>query len=293
MKVLLTGASGFLGRYVLQALHRQNVPVLELGRRHSGQDLGTEFIYADLQEASDLGALLKDSGATHLLHLAWCTEHGKFWTAPANLAWVNITLQLLEAFCAQGGKHVTVGGTCAEYDWSYGYCDEDKTPLIPATLYGVCKDATRRIIMARCEYYQIPCAWGRVFLPYGHGENSQRLIPALIDIFQGKRAAFGVNSNVYRDFLHASDVADGFITLLKHHAYGAFNISSAEPVQIRDLVIKIAGSLNADPQRVLGLPAQRQGEPHLLLGDNSKLMALGWQHKISILQDLKLLPAKA
>jgi nucleoside-diphosphate-sugar epimerase len=291
MKVLLTGASGFIGSYVLDALIRLNIPVVELGRSHAGK--GSSFIEADLQNVADFETLIAGCEATHLLHLAWCTEHGQFWTSPLNLNWVSVTTQLIEAFCAQGGAHAVVAGTCAEYDWSYGYCHEDLTPLAPATLYGVCKDATRRIVQTRCVQQQVTCAWARVFLPFGCGENSQRLIPALMDVFQGKRPAFGVNANAYRDFLHVSDVAAGLICLLSNQADGAFNIASAEPVMIGDLVKKLADIYHADPRAVLDLSTDRQGEPRLLIGDHCKLKALGWQPTISILRDMALMVHKA
>jgi len=287
MRVLLTGASGFLGRYVLESLCRQSVEMVIIGRRPVLGNCFADFIAADLLSTTDFAALVKESGATHLLHLAWYAEHGRYWTSSLNLRWVEATFRLVEAFSEAGGKQVVVAGSCAEYDWSYGYCREDSTPLVPATLYGVSKDAARRLVMSVCAQYQVPCAWGRVFLPFGTGEDNQRLIPSLIEVFRGKRLPFGVNTAAYRDFLHASDVAEGFFSLLRSGMSGAFNISSAEPVRLGDVVCELARLLGADPQVVLGLAADRPGEPPLLVGDNLKLKALGWQPSLLLAQGLE------
>lgn len=231
----------------------------------------------DLLAENDFGKLVAESRATHLLHLAWYAEHGKYWTSPLNLRWTEATIRLVEAFCRFGGRKVVVAGTCAEYDWSYGYCREGVTPTNPATLYGIAKDATRRLTMAICTEHEVPGVWGRIFLPYGHGEDNRRLIPSLIEVFQGKRAPFGVNATAYRDFLHAADLAEAFIRMLQEDAVGIYNLCSGHPVQIGDMVRHIANSLNADPHAVLALSTENPGEPDFLVGDNRKLKSLGWK----------------
>jgi nucleoside-diphosphate-sugar epimerase len=287
MKVLVTGASGFLGRYVLESLQRRGIETVVLGRRQAVGNASAQFIEADLLATADYATVLKQASATHLLHLAWYVEHGRYWTSPANLRWVEASTRLVEQFCAAGGQQVVLAGTCAEYDWSCGYHREDHTPLDPATLYGTAKDATRRLVMAICAQYQVTCSWGRVFLPFGKGEASQRLVPSLIEVFQGKRLPFEINLSAYRDFLHATDVAEGFITLLNRKAGGAYNISSGIPMQLGELVKTLAQLLNGDPRAVPGLTVERSGEPPLLVGENSKLKTLGWQPALSLMQGLE------
>ena len=288
MRVLLTGASGFLGQYVSACLHRHGIDTVAVGRRLPEGIATTDFIEADLLATENLATLVKASKATHLLHLAWYAEHGKYWTSPLNLRWVDATTRLIEAFCEAGGQQVVVAGTCAEYDWSHDCCHEDGTPLNPATLYGTAKDAARRLAMAVCAQHQVPCSWGRLFLPFGTGEAPQRLIPSLIEVFRGKRKPFGVSASSYRDFLHASDVAEGFITLLLNGKNGAYNISSGQPVQLAEVVKELAQLLDADPQSVLGLNSERPSEPRLLTGENLKLKALGWQPALTLHQGLEL-----
>src|SRR5690606_1180130 len=109
MKVLLTGASGFLGNYVLRILLQEGVDVVSVGRRRPANSV--PFIDQDLLASSDFAPLLKQAAATHLLHLAWYAEHGKFWVSPLNYRWVDASVRLIEAFCQAGGKHVVVAGS--------------------------------------------------------------------------------------------------------------------------------------------------------------------------------------
>lgn len=287
MRVLLTGAGGFIGGYVLKSLLTHNIEVVTIGRQRIKPLKSAEFIETDLLTTQDFQKLIKKSKATHLIHLAWYTEHGKYWDSSLNLRWVEASIRLVEAFCKKGGQHVTVAGTCAEYDWSYGYCQEATTPLKPLKLYGIAKDTTRRLLKEICASHQVPCAWGRIFLPYGKGEASQRLIPSLIDVFMNKQAPFGINANAYRDFLHVSDVAEGFVSLLTNCADEVYNISSGEPIRLADIVKKIAMMFDADPNIVLDLTTGRSNEPHILVGDNFKLKSLGWNPSFSLQSGLK------
>ncbi len=276
MKVLLTGASGFIGCYVLAQLEKIGIDHVIVGRSRPARYVG-DFIEADLLRMGDCTKLIQRARASHLVHLAWYAEHGEYWTSPLNLRWAEASVRLVEAFCSAGGQKVVAAGSCAEYDWSYGYCREDHTPLVPASMYGTAKDATRRMAAAVCSAHQVPFAWGRVFLPYGEGEDNRRLIPSLIEVFQGRRPPFGVNASAYRDFLYADDVARGFVRLLLSGAVGSYNISSGEPFQIAEVVRLIANTLMGDARVVLNLSSERVGEPSMLIGDNQKLKELDWQ----------------
>lgn len=276
MKVLLTGATGFIGRHVLAELRRQGIETVAVGRTRP-EDYDGDFITADLLQPEAPALVIDRAQPTHLIHLAWYTEHGAYWTSPLNLRWLDASVRLAEAFRAAKGEKLIAAGTCAEYDWAAGYCRENSTPLIPATFYGTAKDATRRLLAAVCAAAGVQFAWGRVFMPYGDGEDARRLIPSLTAVFEGRREPFGVNGAAYRDFLHVKDVARAFTCLLRPEARGDYNIASGEPTRIADLVSRIAEALGGDARRVLDLPTSRLGEPEILLADNRKLRSLGWE----------------
>ena len=287
MKILLTGATGFIGQYVAESLINKGIDFVTIGRRVPNTN--KQHISADLLLTDSFDQILKTAQASHLIHLAWFAEHGKYWSSPLNDKWVKATTQLIEAFCKSGGQGVTVAGTCAEYDWSFGYCREQITPVNPKTLYGLAKDKTRKLAMSVCEQNNVACSWGRIFYPYGIGEQSQRLIPSLISAFRGEKSPFGVNSNEYRDLIYVHDVAEAFICLLFSGQSGVFNVCSGKPVQISDVVYKIAKLLDSNPRNILDLTTERSGEPNLLVGENLKLKSLGWKSKYTLDTGLEIL----
>lgn len=291
MKVLVTGGTGFLGRHVLRSLATHGIESVAIGRSPIP---GHPFLACDLLSAADHRPLLAAAQATHLLHLAWYTEPDRYWTSPLNLRWVDASLRLIEAFHEAGGRHVVVAGSCAEYDRACGYCREDAPTGEPASLYGTSKDALRRLATSLAAVRGFTVAWGRVFQPFGPGEHSQRLIPSLIDIFLKKRPPVAVNAGIWRDFIYAADVAEAFVTLLKHESTGVWNISTGQPIRIAEVVMEIARLCGADPRIVLDLPAGGTAPAPLLVGDSGKLAALGWTPSASLTQGLtQMLPPAA
>ena len=283
----MTGANGFIGSYVLASLLEMGIEVITVGRKH----LHTSSLHfgIDLLSSADLYEFMRAEAPTHLLHFAWEATHGKYWSSPLNIDWVDATSRLVKSFCAAGGEHVLVSGTCAEYDWSFGYCIEEKTPLAPLTLYGAAKDASRRLTEAICRQHQVSCCWGRIFLPFGQGEVQARLIPSIIDVFRGNREPFAVNLDSYRDFLHVGDLAECFVKLLVTGSNGVFNVSSGKPTLLRDVVVLLADLLDTSPEPFIARSVVRPHEPALLVGDNLKLKQIGWSDVLKMPEALESL----
>jgi len=285
MQVLLTGATGFIGRYVARELEMHGIRFVMVGRGAYLND--GDYIKADLLRITDYNALVREANATHLIHLAWYAEHGKYWSHPLNIDWIKATEGLVRAFCEEGGCHISVAGTCAEYDWNYGYHIEDITPINPVTIYGATKDATRRICTSVCNKFSVPLAWGRLFFPYGRGEPTTRLLPSLADVLRGERPAFGVNVESYRDFLHARDTAVALVLLSKSEASGCFNISSGEATKVGEVVRILAEKMEVSCDTLLGIPSARPAEPSFLVGNNDRLRKLGWNKRVVLQEGLE------
>jgi nucleoside-diphosphate-sugar epimerase len=232
---------------------------------------------------SDPAAVVERVRPERLMHLAWCTEHGRYWTSLENLDWVGATLALVRAFAAAGGRRVVVAGTCAEYDWSVGdgtFSEDAATG--PATLYGAAKHGTHAVLEQAGEL-GVELAWGRVFFLYGPGEDRRRLVASVASaLLSGERAPTGDGTQT-RDFMHVADVAAAFAALLDSPVEGAVNIASGEARRLRD-VIDAVGTAAGHPELVdIGALPARPGDPPRLLADVSRLRDdVGFRPRVSL-----------
>lgn len=272
--VLVTGASGFIGLPVLEQLAGAGEKVHAISTRARPPVVaGVCWHRLDLADGAAAEDLVGRLAPERLVHLAWCTEHARFWRAPENLLWVARSLRLLHAFVRRGGRRVVVLGTCAEYDWSSveGPLSEFTSPLAPATLYGTAKDALRRLACAYAEQEGVELAWGRLFFPYGPREAPGRLVPSVIRaLLAGEPIATG-SCEHGRDFMHVEDVAGAVVALLDSGVLGAVNIASGVHVTVGEVLEQIV-HLTGRCELVRGgaLPG-RPGEPRLLLADVARL----------------------
>jgi nucleoside-diphosphate-sugar epimerase len=252
-RVLVTGATGFIGSHALRALEER------------GHDVHAAA--GDLLDAGAAEQVIRSAEATHLLHLAWYAVPGKFWTAPENEAWVEATLRLLRAFYAAGGQRAVGAGTCAEYDWSGdGLLSETRTPLRPATLYGQAKARTFEAGAALGEL-----AWGRAFFLYGPGEHPDRLVSSVASrLLAGEEAPTSEGTQV-RDFMHVADVAGAFTALLDSGVTGAVNIGSGVAVTVREVVDEVGRAAGRPELLRPGSLPLREGEPPRLVAEVRRL----------------------
>jgi len=210
------------------------------------------------------------------VHLAWYVEPAAYWTSPANVEWADAGAHLFRAFARHGGERLVGAGTSAEYDWSGGgVLVEGKTPLAPATLYGVSK---KRLAdeAASCG---VSHAWGRLFLVYGPGEPASRFIPKAI------RASLNGGSvpcvdPAARDFIHVDDAASALLALAASDVQGPVNVGSGEATELRDL----AQSIGAKPELI-----HVASEPPLVVADTTRLRhEVGFTPRFSLAQGLAM-----
>lgn len=287
-KILITGASGFIGRHCLPLLLEKDYEVHAVS--FSGHDFsypGVHWHQVNLLSPTEMDSLVSSLGATHLLHLAWYTEHKKYWTALENHDWVRASFDLVKAFRAHGGQRVAIAGTCAEYDWSQGRCSEDKTPLLPATLYGACRNELRQKIEVFSKESGLSSVWTRIFFAYGPAEHPNRLVSSVIaSLLEGKPIPCS-DGNQKRDFLFVEDVALAFVALLESNFCGAINIGSGVPLSIKELINIISNKIGRPELVQFGKLPANPNEPELLVADVKKIRnVIGWSARYDLNQGI-------
>lgn len=277
-RVLITGAYGFIGRQCLPFLEEAGYEIHTISSRHRTASGGEICHEADILVPGVVEELIARILPTHFLHLAWCTSPGQYWTDGENLRWVEATLRLLRSFSLNRGQRMVMAGTCAEYDWNYGWCSEGVTPLVPATVYGTSKKAMQEMLAVYARQFSLSHAWGRIFFLYGPHEHPSRLVSSVIcSLLRGEPALCSSGEQI-RDFLHVADVASAFVALLDSDVQGTVNIASGEAVALKDVVSKIALKIGSPELLKLGARPPAPQDPPLLLADVRRLKnELGWQ----------------
>jgi nucleoside-diphosphate-sugar epimerase len=287
-KVLVTGATGFIGRYSLDILLSDGFEVHAITRL-AKSSLNKEIIWHELDLFDEIAVseLMQRIKPTHLIHFAWFAVPNKYWTSKINLDFTRASLYLAEQFVVNGGVRFVGAGTCAEYDWNNSLLEESNTPLIPRTLYGVCKNSLQMIMSKYFNDMGISFAWGRIFFTFGPYEDSNRLIPSIINNLRDNNSAICRNGNFVRDFMYVEDVASAFVSLLSSNVLGAINICTNRPIKIKDILNEIAlemGKINF----LIFEENINLNEPIELVGNNFRLLnELNWTPKYTTSEALK------
>ena len=290
-KVLLTGASGFVGRHCLTPLVVRGYEVHAVSSNADSSTVilpGMRWHGIDLLDAAQVSALIAEVQPTHLLHCAWYAKPGKYWTASENFRWVEASLHLLQTFAESNGQRVVGVGSCAEYDWTAGYCSENSTPLTPTTTYGRCKQALYLILDDLNKQEGLSTAWGRLFFLYGPHEHAERLVASMICSLLQEQPARCSHGEQIRDFLYVQDAADALVALLDSDVTGPVNIASGVPVTLKQVMLEIAEQLSRPNLIQLGARPAPEQEPPLLLADVGRLRdEVGWSPKYDLASGLR------
>jgi nucleoside-diphosphate-sugar epimerase len=276
-RVLVTGATGFIGRHATPLLEERGYEVHALGSRD-----------VDLLDPAAARSLVAEIRPSHLLHLAWYAVPGKFWTSPENAGWVEASIRLLRAFAEQGGTRAVTSGSCAEYEWSRDVFVEDETPIRPATYYGVCKGALASVGAGLADELGFGFAWGRIFFVYGPFEPPGRLVSDVARALVNGEPAATSEGSQRRDFLHVRDVAGAFVSLLDSSVVGPVNVGSGTAVAVRDVVAEIAAAAGRPELVRWGAVSPPPGDPPVIEADVTRLRKdVGWRPAVSLADGIR------
>jgi nucleoside-diphosphate-sugar epimerase len=251
-RVLVTGASGFIGRAAVAALRDRSFEVHAVARAPVAEIEADAWHRADLLDPAAAGPLVRTVGASHLLHLAWTTEHGAFWSDPANLEWSLATVALFEAFGESGGARAVLAGSCAQYDWSpealgpSAVADESESPRRPATLYGTAKEETAAQLEAWAPSQRLSYATALLFFPYGPFDDAARLVPSLThDLAAGRSATVRTGAEV-RDFIHVDDCGAALAAIVESDITGSVNVGTGQGSSVAEVAGTVARILGRE-----------------------------------------------
>ena len=271
MRILVTGAGGFIGGHCLRQLQEAGGAELHAVGRTARTEEGVRWHAADLRDPSQAGALVAKVKPTHLLHAAWIATPGVYASSPENLDWLTASVALARSFGETGGLRFVGIGSSAEYEAGEAPCAEDATPIRPASIYGKCKAACWLAVQAAAQRHGFSAAWGRLFLPYGPGDTPGRLIPSLRARLAARETVETTEGTQVRDFIFAPDAAALLVRLLHGRQEGAFNLGTGRGVAVREVIGTVADHYGARSLVRFGSVPLAPGEPRRLVADMAKV----------------------
>ena len=279
-RILVTGATGFIGHYTVRSLLQAGCAVIasssneERAREQSWFD-DVEYIPFDLAQADPAVDYFRMFGKPdRLIHLAW--EGLPNYRAPFHLD-INLPrhFTFLTGLLRNGLRQLTVTGTCLEYGMQEG-CLSESQPAEPANPYAQAKDSLRRRLEQEQDGQQWQLRWVRLFYLYGKGQNPNSLFSQLDKALANDDPVFNMSGGQQvRDYLPVETVARYLTAIaLQDKTTGIINCCSGKPVTVRKMVEDYLERRGRTMPLNLGHYPYPDYEPFRFWGNPSKLKTI-------------------
>ncbi len=279
-KVLVTGATGFIGPYVIQQLLQCNVEVIvsssnEAKARNFPWFADVKYKPFNLEsfdQATDYYRFFDQPD--HMIHLAWegLPNYKQSFHTEVNLPRHRSFLQNM---IEHGLSDLTVTGTCFEYGMQEGLLREDM-PVHPDNPYAVAKNELRLFLEEYRQRKPFVLKWVRLFYMYGKGQHPKSLLSQLETALEKNEPVFNMSGGEQvRDFMPVEAVAANIVHIaLQQRVTGIINCSSGHPVTVKQFVEEYLRKKNRSISLNLGYFPYPDYEPMRFWGDNTKLKSI-------------------
>jgi nucleoside-diphosphate-sugar epimerase len=287
-KILVTGATGFVGRHALPRLIESGAEIHIVARNRPAQQLSSAAWHTvDLLDGAQRSHLLSDIRPQTILHFAWEITPSQLWWTPNNIDWAVATLDLVRQGIEQRISRFVGVGSCAEYESAREPCHEYRTVIAPNSLYGATKDSVRRVLQASAETVGFSWAWARLFFPIGVNEKEGRLLPSIATALALERPARLTSGTAVRDVIDVRDAGRAIADLALSQVTGPVNIASGKPISVREIA-EAMGRIAGRPDLIgVGALPDRVGEPPYLVAAMDRLVnEVGFQPRWTVEQTL-------
>ncbi|MEG6522404.1 NAD(P)-dependent oxidoreductase [Desulfotomaculum sp. 1211_IL3151] len=293
-RVLVTGASGFIGTHLIKRLGQENVKVGAVIRSNQScikEDNDIEIIQSDLNDFVNLQRQVHCFRPDIVYHLAGVRPQGYNWQAIQEAYEINFlgTMNLFHALDGLKCESVILAGSAAEYGRGPAPYQEHQG-LQAVSAYGSAKAAATSLGKLCYEYFKLPVVTLRFTLIYGPGQDESFFISQLIKTLLAGQPFPMTGGEQYRDFIYVSDVVEALWLAANNPraAGGIFNIGQGFSQPIKDVAILIATMLDCSERLEIGKMTYKKGEQFAYCVDtNLARQVLQWQPKVALMQGLK------
>jgi len=286
MRILITGATGFIGRHIIDYLISpggHELIATSIESREKAEAIfpsikNIDYISKDLnQKEENYYSFFKNPDC--LIHLSWegLPNYNELFhierNLPANLYFIKNMIQ-------NGLKDITIIGTCFEYGLQNGCLSEDMATT-PVTYYGLAKDTLRKCIELLHNAYLFNMKWIRIFYPYGKDQPKKSLYGQMEDAISNNLEQFNMSQGEQlRDYISVDCAAEYISKIaLQNEITGTINCCSGKPVSVRKFVEDFFKGRGVNMKLNLGCYPYPQFEPLAFWGDNNKLSKIVEENK--------------
>ncbi len=276
MKILVTGATGFIGKHVIRELLKTNHEIIATssGKVNFKGIAGFEnvkFIPHSIEQNTDENLFEKFHQPDLLIHLAWqgLPNFKNLIHLETNLP---EQISFLKNLIANGLKDVSITGTCFEYGITAGCLDEEII-VNPEYAYPLAKHTLRKYLNILQKEKPFHFKWIRLFYMFGEGQHPTSIIPLLEKAIANGDKTFNMSGGMQqRDFLPVEKIAAYIVKIaLQNKVEGVVNCCSGKPITILELVQDVIAKHNSNIELNLGYYPYPDYEPMEFWGDTTKL----------------------
>jgi len=279
-RILLTGATGFIGQAVVPLLISEGAEVLALTTKPSEvvERWGIEVVDLVNVPEEPRRDRIKEFSPSVLLHLGWSGLPD--YSADACLANVSSSTQVIRMALQGGVSRIVGAGSCWEYGDLQGELSE-KLPTTPTSMFAQSKSCIRQLLGSMEQETGIQTRWARIFYTYGSGQREASLIPRTIKAWRAGSAPELRDTQSAIDLIHVKDVASGLVDLtLQSGPTGVFNLGSGLATKVSD-VVELVRSQIAGEQKTLEIK-HRNGDRATWADIGAMQRFFDWSPKISL-----------
>jgi len=279
-KILITGATGFIGKYVIKQLLSSGHEIITTARKNTEEAVSclpelknTRYIQKDLNDREENYYSFFNEPDI-VIHTSWegLPNYDALFHIERNLP---ANYYFIKNIISNGLKDITITGTCLEYGLLEG-CLSENANTQPCTNYGLAKETLRKFVESLQNNYTFAYKWLRIFYPYGQGQHKKSLWGQMQDAISTNAKVFNMSpGDQLRDFFPVEKAAEYIVSAaLQNEITGIINCCSGKPVSVRQFAEKFFEQRGYPIKLNLGYYPYLKHEPFAFWGDNDKLFRI-------------------
>lgn len=274
MKVVVTGASGYIGRHVVDALIKMHHEVIAVDMINKGINTDATFLSLDIFSDDIYNKLGRPDAC---IHMAW--KDGFNHASDAHMGMLSKHYAFIKNMIDGGVKYLSVMGTMHEIGYYEG-CVDENTPTNPLSMYGIAKNALREASLLLADISDTALMWLRAYYILGDDSNNNSIFTKITQMEHEGKASFPFVSgkNKY-DFIHVDELAKQIATAsTQSEITGIINCCSGKPVSLADKVNEFIEKNHYSIRPDYGKFPERPYDSPAIWGDNTKINLIMEKH---------------